>query len=49
MVEILRQGQYEPLDVPKQITIFAGVKFLDGSSIDDVRTFVGFVNSDEAK
>lgn len=51
LVEILRQGQYEPLDVSKQIiTIFAGIHgFLDGSSIDDVRTFVGFVNSDEAK
>ena len=51
LVEILRQGQYEPLDVTKQIiTIFAGINaFLDKSSVEDVQTFVKFVNSDEAK
>ena len=51
LVEILRQGQYEPLGVSKQIiTIFAGIKgFLDKSSIEEVRAFVKFVNSDEAR
>ena len=51
LVEILRQGQYEPLDVSKQIiTIFAGIHgFLDQASVADVITFVKFVNSEEAK
>ena len=51
LVEILRQGQYEPLSVEKQmITIFAGINgFLDSVSIDDVRTFVSFINSEEAR
>ena len=51
LVEILRQGQFEPLDVSKQIiTIFAGINgFLDEVSIEDVLTFVKFVNSDVAK
>ena len=51
LVEILRQGQSEPLDVSKQIiTIFAGIHgFLDQASVADVITFVKFVNSEEAK
>ena len=49
LVEILRQGQFDPLAVPKQIvTIFAGVNgFLDGCTLEDVRVFVGFVNNQE--
>ena len=51
LVEILRQGQYEPLGVSKQIiTIFAGIQgFLDRASIDQVREFVRFVNSEESR
>ena len=51
LVEILRQGQYEPLDVSKQIiTVFAGIHgYLDQVSVEDVITFIKFVNSDEAK
>lgn len=51
LVEILRQGQYEPLDVSKQIiTIFAGIHgYLDHASVADVITFVKFINSEEAK
>jgi proton translocating ATP synthase F1 alpha subunit len=51
LVEILIQGRFEPLDLTKQIiTIFAGINgFLDNSSIQDVKTFVNFVNSDEGK
>jgi len=46
LVEILRQGQYQPLSIPKQIiTIFAGIHgFLDKVSVEDVVTFVKFIN-----
>jgi F-type H+-transporting ATPase subunit alpha len=51
LVELLRQPQLEPLDISKQIiTLFAGIHgYLDHISIEDVITFVKFINSDEAK
>lgn len=51
LVEILRQGQFEPLGVASQIvTIFAGIKgFLDATGLDGVRTFVRFVSSSEGR
>ncbi len=52
MVELLKQGQYVPLDVAKQvIAIFAGVKgFLDDIAVSKVRDFeAGLLSHVETK
>jgi F-type H+-transporting ATPase subunit alpha len=51
LVEILRQGQYEPLDISKQIiTIYAGIHgYLDEIGIEDVLVFIKFIKSNPGK
>ncbi len=52
MVELLKQGQYVPLDVAKQVvSIFAGVKgFLDDIPVNKVRDFeAGLLSAVETK